>query len=247
MVEMPSADRLGQCDMSDHLAWFEHGFLLGPVAPQAMEVGNRDRPRRAIALDRLHCRIEHAHGDRHVAGIGRDAGIRNADHPKLARITANRRAPVARLALVAGQVGIVEIGAARALEQIATGRGLVAQLAAGPRLYRAGQHSIIAAHPRIGGERGIGNQRPDPQPALLRRVSILSSPVSCTSTRCARRLDLQLHQVEQVGAAGYELGPGRRRHGRRSLAPALAGALVGKAAHRPQPSATCAIASAMFE
>jgi hypothetical protein len=27
-----------------------------------------------------------------------------------------------------------------------------------------------------------------------------------TSIRCAGRLDLQLHQVEQVGAAGDELG-----------------------------------------
>ena len=60
-----------------------------------------------------------------------------------------------------------------------------------------------------------------------------------------RRLDLQLHQVEQVGAAGDELGARDARGGRGGLGGRLR-ALVGEGLHACLP-ATSVIASTMLE
>ena len=67
------------------------------------------------------------------------------------------------------------------------------------------KQAIVAPHARIGGEIGVAHQRADAQPALGRRLDrVERQPVHVDEVR--RRFDLQLHQVEQVGAAGDELG-----------------------------------------
>ena len=84
-----------------------------------------------------------------------------------------RRAAAAGLALVAGLVGVVEVRAARALQQVAGGRRLVAQLARGAGEQRARQHAVVAPHALVGGEIGVAHQRADAQPALRRRLDLV--------------------------------------------------------------------------
>ena len=113
--------------------------------------------------------------------------------------------PLPGCAFVAGLVGVVEIGAARPLQQIARGRCRVAQLPDGAREQRARQHAIVAAHARIGRKIGVAHQRADAQPAFgcgLDLVELKTVHVD----QMRRRLDLELHQIEQIGAAGDELG-----------------------------------------
>ena len=115
------------------------------------------------------------------------------------------RAAAAGLAFVAGLVGVVEIRAARALQQIARGRRLVAQLAGGAGEQRARQHAIVAPHARIGGEIGVAHQRADAQAAFRRGFDLVERE-AVHIDQMRRRFDLELHQVEQVGAARDELG-----------------------------------------
>ena len=153
--------------------------------------------------------VERPHGDRHVAGMRGDAGVARADDGVLPAEAADGRAAAARLPLVAGLVGVVEIGAARALQQVA-GRGrLVAQLAGGAGDQRAREHAVVAPHALVGGEIGVAHQRADAQAALRRRLDLVEAK-AVHIDQVRRRLDLELHQVEQVGAAGDELRAGVR-------------------------------------
>ena len=162
-------------------------------------------------FDRLDHGIQHAHRHRHVAGIGRDAGVAAADHAPAGANAADRRAARAGLALVAGHVGVVEIRAARALEQVARGRRLVAQLArgAGDDARGSARHSRAArAHRRR--DRCCVTSAPIAQAAVVGRLDLVEPEVLHVD-QMRRRLDLELHQVEQVGAAGDELGARRAR------------------------------------
>ena len=67
---------------------------------------------------------------------------------------------------VAGLGRVVEVGAARALEQIAAGGGLVAKLRRRAGQDRLRQQRIAAAHAHVGGERAVRDQRADAQAAL---------------------------------------------------------------------------------
>ena len=77
--------------------------------------------------------------------------------------------PATGLALVAGGGGVVEIIAARPLEQIAARRRLVAQLARRARQQGAAQHFVICDDARVGGKVAVRHQRTDPQPAVVGR------------------------------------------------------------------------------
>ena len=214
------------------------------VARQPVEIGDRDGACRAIGADRLDRRIEHAHRDRHVARMRRDAGIAHADDGVLPAEAADRAAAAAGPPLVARLVGVVEIRAARPLQQVAGGGRLVAQLARSAGDQRAGQHAVVAPHARVGRKIGVAHQRADPQPAVGSRLDLVQREVVDVD-QVRRRLDLQLHQIEQVGAASDELGTlGADRRGggfgRR------AGPFVGERFHDFTP-ATSAIASWMLE
>jgi hypothetical protein len=115
----------------------------------------------------------------------------------------NRRAAAPRLALVARHRGVVEIEAACPLQQIAAGRRHVAQLLRGAREDRARQQRIAAFHDRVIGKVGIRHQRADLQTAGRRFLHRLERQVSDVD-QPRRPLDLLLHQVDQIGAAGDE-------------------------------------------
>ena len=94
------------------------------------------------------------------------------------------------------------------------------------------------------GQGGVGHQGSDPEPALLRILDAVQ-PEVLNIDQMVRRLDLQLHQIEQIGPAGDEFGARTRRHRRRGFG-GRAGAFVGEGPHARTP-ATSAIASAMLE
>ena len=77
-----------------------------------------------------------------------------------------RRAARPGHALVAGLGRVVEVGAPRALEQVAAGRGLVAKLRRRAGQDRLRQQRIAAADAHVGGKRAVGDPRADAQAAL---------------------------------------------------------------------------------
>jgi hypothetical protein len=157
---------------------------------------------------------------------------------------ADRAAAAARPALVAGLRGVVEVGAARTLQQVAGGGGAVAQLAGGAGQQRAGQHGVVALHGGIRGQVAVAHQRADAQAAIARCLDAVQAQ-RIDVDEMGGRLDLQLHQVQQIGAPGDEARIGALRDrggglGRR------AGALEAEGFHAAPP-ATRVIASAMLE
>ncbi len=89
-IDVRAADRLGQRHRRDQLARLERVLDVRRVPGQAMEVGDRDRARRAVGPHRLDRRVERAHRDRHVARVRRDAGIAHADDGVLPAEAADR-------------------------------------------------------------------------------------------------------------------------------------------------------------
>jgi pantothenate kinase len=73
--------------------------------------------------------IEGGQSNRHVRGMRGDARLRGAQDGQFAVIALAGRAAAARLTLVAGLGNVLEVDAARALQQVPTGGGQVAQLA----------------------------------------------------------------------------------------------------------------------
>jgi hypothetical protein len=124
------------------------GLDMRRVARQAVEVGDRDHARGAGRIHRLDA-VASSSCMATAMSLGCVAmQDRWADDGMLAGVAADGRAAAARLALVAGLVGVVEVGAAGALQQVAGGGRLVAQLAGGARQQRARQHRVVAPHAR---------------------------------------------------------------------------------------------------
>ena len=73
----------------------------------------------------------------------------------------------ARLALVAGGRRVVEIEATRPLQQVAAGRGHVAELRRGAGEDGARQQRIARPDPLVIGEVAVRHERPDAQAASL--------------------------------------------------------------------------------
>ena len=76
------------------------------------------------------------------------------------------RAAAAGLALVAGRRRVVEVEAARPLQQVAAGRRHVAQLLRGAGQDRARQQRIALLDQRMIGEVGVRHERADAQAAV---------------------------------------------------------------------------------
>ena len=168
-----------------------------------MEFGDRDGPRRAVRAHRFDRRVQRAHGHRHVARVCGDAGLARSDHRVLPVDAANGGAAAARLAFVALLVGVVEVGAAGALKQIARRRRLVAELPRGAREQGPREQAIIAPHALIRGEIGVADQGADAEAAFRRRFDLVEvEAVHVDQMRGC--LDLEFHQVEQVRPAGDE-------------------------------------------
>ena len=151
--------------------------------------------------------------------------------------------PGAGRTLVAGEGLVIEIITARPLEQIAPRRRLVAQLPRSARQQRLGQQRITLPHDPVRGEIGVADLRADPEPAVALLDRVEAEPRDIDQHR--RRLDLQLHQVEQVRAPGDELGIGRAR-GERGGGARIGGAGISEGFHSAASRVTAAASSAAW-
>jgi hypothetical protein len=220
----------GSRHRGDQLAGRQRGFHVRRGAGQLVEIGDRDGAARAVGAHGLDRGVERAHGHGHVARMRGDAGLARAYHRMLARVAADGRAAAARLALVAGLVGVVEVRAARALQQVARGGRLVAQLARGTGQQRARQQAVVAPHAGVGGQVGVAHQRTDAQAAVGGAFDLVEAE-AVDVDQVRGRLDLQLHQVEQVGAAGNEARAGQCGCRVRQPASGRRDAFVGEGPH----------------
>jgi hypothetical protein len=139
-----------------------------------------------------------------------------------------------------------------AVQQVAAGRGHVAQLLRGTGEDRAAEQRIARLDLRVIGEIAVGHQRADPQAAVASVLDLVERQTrDVDQPRRAR--DVLLHQVDQIGAAGDEFG------GRVGRDPAhrvgdVAGARIFEIVHRPAspgfspalPDSTASIAATML-
>ena len=153
--------------------------------------------------------------------------------------------PLPGTPLVARQVGVVEVGAARALQQVAGGGGLVAQLARTRRPAARATARRSRARTRASAARSVLRTS-----APIRRPpsgvgSIRFSARSLTSIRCAGVSICSFIRSSRLVPPAMNLAPGYARRGGRRFG-GRARPFVGEGLHRFTP-ATSAIASWMFE
>ena len=157
----------------------------------------------------------------------------------------HRRAAGSGIALVAGVVAdVTEIGAARALQDIAAQRRHVTKLRTRGKFQRIRHHGIIfldfrvggdVRHPSHGAKAQVSAVKADRRPRRRKRIDIHD---------CLRPHHIQLHQVDQRGAAGERLGLGfrqrvacrRRRSQCLNRERGIGGAPIGKGSHAPSLS-----------
>src|SRR3954452_11538431 len=130
-----------------------------------------------------------------------DTSLAGAHHRVLSIEAPDSRATAARLTLIAGKVRIIEVGASRALEQIAGRCRFIAQLPRGTGNQAASEQTIVAPDSLIRGEIGIADQRTDSQAAFGRCLDPIKREV-IDVYEVRRDFDLELHKIEQVRAAG---------------------------------------------
>ncbi len=193
----------------DDLVRMQIGVALRRVARQPMKVGKRDRALAGRTRD-MNLGIERRKRHAHVGRMGRNAGLARAEDRVHAVEPVAGGAAAAGLALIARRRRVVEVVAARALQQIAAGRCHVAQLLRRAGEDRAGEHRIALRDQRVIGEVGVRHQRADAQAAVRGFLDGLERQARNVD-QPRRAFDVLLHQVDQVGAAGDEF---RRRIGR---------------------------------
>src|SRR3984893_17903244 len=202
-----------------------------------MEVG-KGNAALAPAPTYQYARLEHRERDAHVGGVDRDAVLARAEDCVHSIDAVDRRAAAAGFALIAWGCGVVEIKAARSLQQVASGRGHVAQLLRSSGENGAAQQRIARLDLRVVRKVAVGNQGADAQAAICRLLDLRKRQTrDVDEARWAR--DILLDEIDEIGAAGNELGAGVGRdlahrigdvirptvaeivHGARSLCPAL--------------------------
>jgi hypothetical protein len=124
--------------------------------------------------------------------------------------------PSARFALVAGARGVVEIGASRALQEIAADGRRVAKLRRGSGEQRLGDYGKAEGKVAVMRQIGIAHERSDPDIAARQMFDPAEPRQAIEVDETARAGDAALHQVKKVGAGG-QIGGARLRGGRDGL------------------------------
>ena len=195
----------GQAHRGDELARSERRVEVGAVAGQAVELGDRDGSL-ASGSRHPHDGLQGRQGDAHIGWVRGDAGIAVPEDRVIAVVPFDGRAAAPRLALVARRGGVVEVGAAGPLHQVAARRRHVAELGGRTRQDGPGQQGVVPLDPLVVGDVRVRHERPDLEPAVVAPTDL--AQVEAVDVDQPRRpLDVLLHEVEQVGAAGDEPGP----------------------------------------
>ncbi len=241
---MGAANRPGQRYGRYEFARLQRMFDMRRIPRQQVEISYGNGTARPVRGHCIHRRIQHAHRHGHVGRMLRDAGVAGADDRQTAADPLQRAASAARLPLVAGHADVVKIGAAGALKQVSGGRCLVAQLARCPRKQRAAEHCIVAPYHFVRRKCRVANHCPDPQAALGRPLDPVEAEMVDVD-QIRGRFDLQLHEVEQIGAPCDEARVRRARGGFHGIFDA-GGPAVGEGPHAFSSPATSRIAAMML-
>jgi len=240
---LPPRRWCGQDDAGDHFIRTQDSLDLGRIARQTMEISYGHDTRGAAGTQQLDSCLERNHRYGHVRRMNRDAGVARAQDGVDAVDPGDRRTPAARRAFVAAVQRVVKVRAARALKQIAADRCLVAELARGAGEQRFGEHPVAAADAHIGGSVGIRGLGADANSAIGQVFNIPQRQAADVD-EMGGPLDLELHQIEQIGAAADELGAASGDRGNRRAR--VCRAFVGKGLHRRAPFATSRMAATIF-
>ena len=187
--------------------------MLGVAPRRPVQRRERDatRSRSADDLDRG---IERQHGLGPIARVGRDTILARPEHRVEAVHPVERRASRTWVALVASRpTHVAEIGAAGALKHVAAEGRHVAQLRTRGEEQGLRQHRIGLDDGRV--PCGFGHRRESTEPQTIRCGRDGGSIAAKRSHihDMGRRHGLELHEVEQGGAAGEELRREPALHG----------------------------------
>ncbi len=191
-----------QLDRSDDLVGAQIAVEVRCVAGQAMEIGEGDAAF-ATRAGREHARVESGKRNTHVGGMRRDAVFAGAEDRVHAVDAVDRRAAAAWLAFVARRARVVEVEAARSLQQVAAGRRHVAQLRRSAGEDGAGEQRIARLDLRVPGKIAVQDQCADAQAAVLRLLDPVERQMGDVDQPRRQRY-VFLDEIDDVGAAGNE-------------------------------------------
>src|SRR5579864_8308519 len=134
-----------------------------------MEAGERDRLL-AIRTKHAYNGVEGGQRDGHVRWMRRDTPLRCTEDGQVAVMALARGTATARHALIARLRDILEVDAARTLQQVSAGRRQVAQLARGAREQRLREHRVARAYRAISSEFAIAHHRPDTYSSVRKQL-----------------------------------------------------------------------------
>ncbi|OSY50702.1 hypothetical protein BG846_03678 [Streptomyces fradiae ATCC 10745 = DSM 40063] len=219
----------GQGHGGDEFAGRHDGVPLGAVAGEPVELG-RGHGAFAVRAGQLDVGVEGGEGDGEVRGVGGDAPGGVAEDGVVAVDAVAGAAAAAGGALAAGLGEVLEVGAAGALEEVAAGGGRVAELGGGAGEQGAGDGGVAGPYQGVRGEVAVADGGARAQPAVGQLLDGVERQAGDVDEGVGG-LDAQLHQVDQVGAAGEVAGAGAAGVGGRRLLDG-AGADVREGLHR---------------
>jgi hypothetical protein len=168
-----------------------------------MEFADRQPPLTPVRTSHADHRVERVERVRHVARVGGNARITPAEDRVDAVEALERAAAASGLPFVARHGRVVEVLAPRALQQVAAIGRHVAQLARGAGEDGLCQQRILLPDERVIG--GVTVRREGPDGHAAARAHDLGQPQPGQIHELGGALDVLLHQVEEVRAAGQEL------------------------------------------
>ena len=205
--------RLGrQAHRDDHLAGLQHALAFRRVARQAVKLFERDFPPPRSAFD-LDDGVERDQRYAEIGRVGRDAALAPPQYGVKPVVAAAGVAARTGIALIAGAGDVVEVSAARPLQEIAADRGGVAKLRGRSGQKRLGDRRKASGKIPIVSEVGVADQRADPHAAVGKVLDAVEVGKMADVDKPARAANAALHQVQKVGAGG-QIGGARFRRGR---------------------------------
>ena len=209
--------RLGrQAHGDDHLAGLQHALAVGRVPRQPVKHVERDLAPPAFAFD-LDDGVERDQRHAEIGRVGRNAVLAPPQHRVQPVVAAAGVAARTGRALVAGAGDVIEVSAARPLQEIAADRGGVAKLRGRSGQKRLGDRRKATGESPIVSEVGVADERADAHAPVGKVLDIVEAGKMADIHQAARAAHAAFHQVEQVGAGG-QIGGARFRRGRNRFA-----------------------------